>query len=185
MDIQLLVGGKPVGARDDFLNLTDMWRAAGADDSRRPADWARKDGAEFIGYMGAALNMPDGHIIQAARGRSGATWAHWQVGLAYAKYLSPAFHAACNAIVRAYMEGKSGRNQYIERRVRVSEVNAAERLIRRFGRPGAREVLENAPAILAHLGIKVDTSMAEALRQHEMDLDGEPPLPGRGGSDVA
>ena len=28
------------------------------------------------------------------------TWAHWQLALAYARYLSPAFHAWCNSVIR-------------------------------------------------------------------------------------
>ncbi len=77
-----------------------MWRAAGADPSKRPAQWARYEGAQFVEFIGENLNMLPEHIIEAERGRDGATWAHWQVGLAYAKYLSPAFHAWCNEVVR-------------------------------------------------------------------------------------
>ena len=32
--------------------------------------------------------------------------AHWQIGIAYAKYLSPEFHVWCNTVVRDRMEGK-------------------------------------------------------------------------------
>ncbi len=87
-----------------MLSLTDMWEAAGSDPSKRPADWARKEGAEFIAHMEAVLNMPVGHIIRAQRGRNGGTWAHWQIGLAYAKYLSPEFHMWCNEVVRAHIQ---------------------------------------------------------------------------------
>ncbi len=45
-------------------------------------------------------------LFQVVRGGpETATWAHWQIGLAYAKYLSPAFHAWCNEVVRGHMEG--------------------------------------------------------------------------------
>lgn len=30
------------------------------------------------------------HIYKAQRGKGGGTYAHWQIALAYAKYLSPA-----------------------------------------------------------------------------------------------
>ena len=33
--------------------------------------------------------------------------AHWQIALAYAKYLSPEFHMWCNTVVRERMEGHS------------------------------------------------------------------------------
>jgi hypothetical protein len=38
-------------------------------------------------------------------GADPGTFAHWQIALAYAKYLSPKFHMACNDVIRAHMEG--------------------------------------------------------------------------------
>ena len=43
---------------------------------------------------------PDG-FVATTRGRHGGTWAHWQLALSYARYLSPAFHLWCNTVVRA------------------------------------------------------------------------------------
>ncbi len=102
----LAFNGVDVRARGEMLSLTDMWRAAGEDPSKRPYEWARKEGADFIAHMEAVLNTPQERILSASRGRSGATYAHWQIALAYAKYLSPEFHAACNVIVRERMEGR-------------------------------------------------------------------------------
>ena len=74
-----------------MLNLTDMWRAAGADPSKRPANWARHDATvEFVEHLRG--NVFPEHIEPFQTDRGGAdpgTWAHWQIGLAYAKYLSP------------------------------------------------------------------------------------------------
>jgi len=89
--------------RDTLLCLTDMWRAAGEDNAQRPANWARKEGADFIAKI--RENVPEGHILESRPGRGGGTWAHWQIGMAYAQYLSPEFHAWCNDVVRSYMEG--------------------------------------------------------------------------------
>jgi KilA-N domain len=84
-----------------------MWRAAGADESRRPIDWPRRSEAgQFIEFLAGSLNVADCHLCQTEPGRGGGTWAHWQVGMAYAKYLSPEFHAWCNEVVRAHMEGR-------------------------------------------------------------------------------
>lgn len=92
----------------DFLCLTDMWRAAGGDDSKRPAAWLRSaGGAEFREFIEGNLNVGNSHIeiVRAERGGADpATWAHWQLALAYAKYLSPAFHAWCNDVVRKVMQ---------------------------------------------------------------------------------
>lgn len=98
--------GVSIRDRGETVNLTDMWKAAGEPENRRPAEWARREGAEFISFMADADNVAVGHIIQAERGRTGGTWAHWQIGLAYAKYLSPEFHMWCNTVVRERMEGR-------------------------------------------------------------------------------
>lgn len=106
----LVYNGEIITQRDQMVSLTDMWKASGSDESKRPADWARKDGSEFIAHVAEFLNMPHGHI-QTKRGGSGAgrgaTYAHWQIALAYAKYLSPEFHMWCNTVVRERMEGKT------------------------------------------------------------------------------
>ncbi|CAH1661631.1 KilA domain-containing protein [Hyphomicrobiales bacterium] len=106
---RLVYNGEAIRDKNEMLSLTDMWRAAGADEARRPANWARKEGKEFIAYASEILNMPLGHI-QTQRGGSGsgrgATFAHWQIALAYAKYLSPEFHMWCNSVVRERMEGR-------------------------------------------------------------------------------
>lgn len=103
----LVYNGVPITANAEMLSLTDMWIAGGRDDAKRPANWARKEGADFISHMHDVLNVPVGHIIKAERGKGGSTFAHWQIGLAYAKYLSPEFHMWCNQVVRERMEGKS------------------------------------------------------------------------------
>jgi hypothetical protein len=103
----LIYKGEVISQRGEMLSLTDMWSASGRDEAKRPANWARKDGRSFVEYAEVALNMPRGHIIRAGRGRQGETAAHWQVALAYAKYLSPEFHMWCNTVVRERMEGKS------------------------------------------------------------------------------
>ena len=84
----------PIRDRGEMLSLTDMWRAAGEPASGRPADWRRKEGADFIDFVQGT--MPGGHseVIQALNeGGQWNTWAHWQIGFAYAKYLSHEFHA--------------------------------------------------------------------------------------------
>ena len=62
-----LYEGVPIRRRGEMLNLTDMWRAAGSDPNKRPADWARKEGAQFVEFISENLNMPLGHIIEAER----------------------------------------------------------------------------------------------------------------------
>lgn len=101
-----LYQGTKIHERGEIISLTDMWKAAGKPEGKRPANWRRKEGAEFIAHIAATLNVPEGHIIFGERGRTGVTWAHWQPAMAYAEYLDVAFHAACTVIVRAHMEGR-------------------------------------------------------------------------------
>ncbi|MFY9293363.1 MAG: KilA-N domain-containing protein [Methylorubrum rhodinum] len=102
----LVYKGEIIHERHEMLSLTDMWKAEGADPSRKPAEWARSaDAKRFIEYVGLTLNVGNSHLLKGASGRGGSTLAHWQVALAYAKYLSPEFHMWCNTVVRERMEG--------------------------------------------------------------------------------
>ena len=119
--------GTAIRQRGRMLNLTDMWRAAGGPAYRRPALWldmeetkrfrayARWRWPEFGPYE-PDLNVTDGDIKRAepdglvvtTRGQRGQTWAHWQLALAYARYLSPAFHTWGNTVIRNAMERFGG-----------------------------------------------------------------------------
>lgn len=98
--------GALIRDRNEMLSLTDMWKAAGEPENKNPAQWTRSAGAaEFIDHVALIVGNSHNNLIDA-RKRAG-TWAHWQIGLAYAKYLSPEFHMWCNEVVRERMEGKS------------------------------------------------------------------------------
>src|SRR3954465_2549791 len=118
--------GRPIRLRGTMLNLTDMWRAAGCPEHRRPTSWLiLEDPLRFRAHAQAHWteleepaddNVVHDHIIRldpdgfvaTARGRNGGTWAHWQLALTYARYLSPEFHLWCNTVVRRAMEWRAG-----------------------------------------------------------------------------
>ncbi|MBS7702695.1 KilA-N domain-containing protein [Chelatococcus asaccharovorans] len=105
---RLVYNGEVIRDKNEMLSLTDMWKAAGSVDGRRPDDW-KKDAAhrEFLDHVAMVLNAPVEGIWKGTRGRhNGGTMAHWQIALAYAKYLSPEFHMWCNSVVRERMEGR-------------------------------------------------------------------------------
>lgn len=115
-DLAISFQGTPIRRAEERVNLTDMWRAAGGDPDKRPVDWLRLPGtAQFLEYLAENLKVGKSHLEKPAEtggllltergGRDPGTWAHWQVGMAYAKYLSPEFHAWCNEVVRAHMSG--------------------------------------------------------------------------------
>lgn len=137
----LAYAGTVIRKRGPMLNLTDMWRAANSPVARRPAQWlGMEETAQFRAYLhtrlaeaepkpgsNAVLDCitapPDG-LTLATRGSGGGTWAHWQLAIAYARYLSPAFHLWCNEVLRTVMEqpdlvapkGDEGLFRYLELR---------------------------------------------------------------------
>lgn len=59
--------GAAIRDKGEMLSLTDMWRAAGSLDSKRPANWARKEGGgiyrtcfDDFGYACGAHPNPKG-----------------------------------------------------------------------------------------------------------------------------
>lgn len=86
------------------ISLTDLWKASGKGDSNNPYNWSRKEGSEFIAKLAKKLNTTEGLILKTTRGRTGGTWAHWQIGLAYAKYLSPELHMHMNQVFKERVE---------------------------------------------------------------------------------
>jgi KilA-N domain len=114
--------GSTIRLRGAMLNLTDMWKAAGCPENRRPNNWlildettrfrahARTHWTEFEhpvpdnAVLDRIIRLDADGLVATQRGRFGGTWAHWQLALPYARYLSPQFHLWCNTVVRAAME---------------------------------------------------------------------------------
>ena len=115
--------------RGDMVSLTDMWKAAGEPDGRGPSDWrALSSSIEFANHVGMILNAgkSGNELFKVNRGgRSPGTFAHWQIALAYAKYLSPEFHMWCNEVVRSYMEGDLVDRRHIEDQTRDLGISKA------------------------------------------------------------
>lgn len=104
----LVYGGVVISERGEMLSLTDMWKAAGSPKTKRPSDWKKDSGRmEFLRHIAAFLNTLPEVIWVGEKGVGGATFAHWHVALAYARYLSPDFERWCNDVVRRHMTGES------------------------------------------------------------------------------
>ena len=107
--VPLVYNGTLIHERHEMLSLTDMWRAARSPDAKRPSDWlALSSTGEFRSAVEATLDAGKSGIqtSKGGRGVGGSTFGHWQIALAYAKYLSPEFHMWCNEVVRQRMEGQ-------------------------------------------------------------------------------
>ena len=92
--------GHVIKVNDGMINLTNMWKACGGDETQRPSAWMRSIDARKI--MVALEEKMESkcvkftHLTEVKMGRHGGTFAHPVIGLAYAKYLSPEFHIWCN-----------------------------------------------------------------------------------------
>ncbi len=92
-----------------LVSLNDIYAAAESagmtTGKRKPSDWAREAGADFIDFIVENLNTRKAGIYQTKRGKHGGTFAHWQIALAYAKYLSPALHMEVNEVYSRFKAG--------------------------------------------------------------------------------
>lgn len=97
-----------IDVESERVNLTSMWRASGAPESKRPANWKQTEQArEFLAELAETVIGNGYNASSAQRGgaEGGSTWEHWQAGAEYARYLSPAFAIRWNNYARAYLEG--------------------------------------------------------------------------------
>lgn len=87
------------------VNLTAMWRASGEEESRKPGHWVKTQSAQdFIAALVETETCIKNTRFETREGRTGSTWAHWQVGVEYARYLSPAFAIRWNEYARQWLE---------------------------------------------------------------------------------
>lgn len=89
--------------KDGLVSLTDLYRqavdAGMAEGKRDPRRWSGEEGEQFIAFIVENLHVRRTDIYKTSKARAdrgGGTFAHWQIALAYAKYLSPELHAHVN-----------------------------------------------------------------------------------------
>lgn len=162
--------GAVIRDRNEHLCLTDMWKAAGSPEGKRPDDW-KKDANNrgFLDHIAMAVNAPVEGIWNGQRGRAGGTWAHWQVGLAYAKYLNHDFHMWVNEVVRAHMEGRAAGARHDDR---LAPLEAALLAL-------AEKVAELSKMADPRLAVAEFTSMREVLDRAGARPKGRRSLQGR------
>jgi hypothetical protein len=98
------------------VNLTDMWRAAGADPARKPAKWRTQEDAKAL--FAAISEVPGkDFVISSTKGGTGAggeTWACEEVAIDYGMYLSPDFKVWCLTELRKALRGESDAREFGE-----------------------------------------------------------------------
>ena len=103
-----------------FIDVTQMWRASGSPPMKKFAEWRRYSGATFITDLAKEHRVGIAHLIRVTRGggsNPSSTSAHWQVALAYAKYLSNEFHRFVNEAFREWAEEKANPDLKVDRAV--------------------------------------------------------------------
>ena len=95
--------------KDGMVSLTDLYQMAEGqgwtEGKVDPRTWTSRNGKELIDFATLSYNVTKHHIIKTARGKGGGTYAHKNVALAYAKYLSPELHMQVNDV---YLRAASG-----------------------------------------------------------------------------
>lgn len=149
--------GKLIRRDGDFWCLTDMWKAAGEVAHNKPAKWFPISGVSaFVvevekryhsDLAARAEKVPNKDLFPSAvrrtKGRHGETWAHWQVALAYAKYLSPEFHLWANDTVRRVLDADPALVEEMFDRMSVpDQQHTAERLEGKVARRAFTDTLK-------------------------------------------
>lgn len=90
---------------NNMVSLTDLWKSSSKDESNSPNRWLRlPNTTQFVETVAKSLNGIKSPVIKTTRGKGGGTWAHWQIALAYAKYLSPELHMFVNQVFKERLE---------------------------------------------------------------------------------
>ena len=109
MNIQIFEGATIRVDADNLVCITDIYKIAierGLDGGKRnPSDWSLEAGSSFIDSLAENLNTRKTGIYKTKRGKGGGTYAHWQIALAYAQYLSHDLH---RRILETYARAETG-----------------------------------------------------------------------------
>lgn len=93
------------GDDDQMVNLNDMWRSVGSPAGNEPWRWGQTPKArKFIASVAKNPIHGKNVIWKTRKGKHlGGTQAHWQVAMAYAKYLDDDLHIFVNAAAREFV----------------------------------------------------------------------------------
>ena len=84
-----------------MVSLNRIYEISGSPKNQDPSQWKR---LESTTKVIESLNMDETHILKTQRGIGGGTWAHWQLALSYAQYLSPELHLIVNQVFKERLE---------------------------------------------------------------------------------
>lgn len=106
--------------KDGNICLTDLWKSAGGNIQSTPAKWQETESARsFIKAISQILNIAKNDIIKSKRGKGGGTYAHKQIALEYAQYLSPELAVAVNQVFFERLEEEKNPELALDRAVKT------------------------------------------------------------------
>lgn len=109
---------KHINFDNDMISLTDLWKQAGSIREKAPNFWLNQDSTkEFIDMAASMLNATSNCIIKTRRGKGGGTYAHKNIGLAYAKYLDAKLHVLVNEVFFQRVEEEKNPDLIVDRAV--------------------------------------------------------------------
>ena len=85
----LIIGTASIRQIDGLYSLNDLHKASGGEEKHRPAFFLRLDQTQALI---AEINCADLHSLETREGRNGGTYACKELVIAYAAWISPAFH---------------------------------------------------------------------------------------------
>lgn len=96
-------------AEGNMVSLNKIYEIAGAPETQSPSRWTElpetKRAMEKLGEkLGESMNDRKSAILETDRVAAGVVWAHWQLALSYAQYLSPELHIAVNQVFKERLE---------------------------------------------------------------------------------
>lgn len=97
----LIVRNEPIRQDGEMASLNDIWQAAGCPANKDPRQWVRLPNVvQLIETVARFQNVGKSHLLKSKAGKGGGTWAHWQLAMTYAEYISPEFQVEVNETYR-------------------------------------------------------------------------------------
>ena len=137
------------------FSMTDLWKLLGSNREKKPFEWLRwKPSKKYIAVVERAVHRkPSQPLIEIIKGRSGGTFAHPRIFLAYAKWLSPELHDEVNDV---FLRAKSGDMTLVNEIIDTNLLKNTQRMIELWG-------VERAKGKLARL------QLTGTLLEHGVD----------------
>lgn len=154
-------------------SLTAMHQAAGGVSHKRPSEWLRQGQTqELIAALAEEEKLAGipASLVETREGRSGGTWAHWQIAAAYAHYLRPDFYLQWNrwAMERLTGQGDAPTVQLADHERRIAALESGRTRKQRalsLPRPVTAAAVEVLAAVAALGGEATPAQLYQLLPQ--------------------